>query len=107
MPHLWSGSRRPLFIKGDEDGVWFWVSRVTELTLEPGKVAAVLSTVIMGSAMARNLATARLRTTAWDRSPQAAAPLADAGALVAASAAEAVRDAGVAHPRRSSRWSER
>jgi 3-hydroxyisobutyrate dehydrogenase len=68
---------------------------MTELTLEPGKVVAVLGTGIMGSAMARNLAAARLRTTAWDRSPQAAAPLADAGCLVAASAAEAVRDAGV------------
>jgi 3-hydroxyisobutyrate dehydrogenase len=56
---------------------------------------AVLGTGIMGSAMARNLAAAGLRTTVWDRSPGAAAPLAEAGALVAASPAEAVRDADV------------
>ena len=68
---------------------------MNELTLEPGKVVAVLGTGIMGSAMARNLAAAGLHTTVWGRSPQAAAPLADAGALVAASAREAVRDAGV------------
>jgi 3-hydroxyisobutyrate dehydrogenase len=54
---------------------------------------AVLGTGIMGAAMARSLVSAGLRTTVWDRSPQATAPLADAGALVAASAAEAVSDA--------------
>jgi 3-hydroxyisobutyrate dehydrogenase len=68
---------------------------MTELTPEPGPAVAVLGTGIMGSAMARNLAAAGLRTTVWDRSQQVAAPLADAGALVAASAREAVRDAGV------------
>ena len=47
--------------------------------------AAVLGTDIMGSAMARNLVTAGLRTTVWDRSPSATAPLSEAGALVAAS----------------------
>jgi 3-hydroxyisobutyrate dehydrogenase len=47
----------------------------------------------MGSAMARNLAGAGLRTTVWDRSPSATAPLSEAGALVAASPAEAVRGA--------------
>ena len=57
--------------------------------------AAVLGTGIMGSPMARNLAAAGLRTTVWDRSPGATAPLAEAGALVAASPAEAVRDADV------------
>jgi 3-hydroxyisobutyrate dehydrogenase len=57
--------------------------------------AAVLGTGIMGSAMARNLAAAGLPTTVWDRSPGATAPLAEAGALVAASPAEAVRDADV------------
>ena len=57
--------------------------------------AAVLGTGIMGSAMARNLALAGLRTAVWDRSPSATAPLADAGALPAASPAEAVRDAHV------------
>jgi 3-hydroxyisobutyrate dehydrogenase len=56
---------------------------------------AVLGTGIMGSAMARNLAAAGLRTTVWDRSPGATAPLSDAGALVAASPAEAVHDAQV------------
>jgi 3-hydroxyisobutyrate dehydrogenase len=56
---------------------------------------AVLGTGIMGSAMARNLAAAGLRTTVWDRSPAATAPLSDAGALVAASPAEAVHDAQV------------
>ena len=56
---------------------------------------AVLGTGIMGSAMARNLVSAGLRTTVWDRSPTATAPLSDAGALVAASPAEAARDAHV------------
>ena len=56
---------------------------------------AVLGTGIMGSAMARNLAAAGLRTTVWDRSEQATAPLADAGLLVAASPQDAVRDARV------------
>jgi 3-hydroxyisobutyrate dehydrogenase len=56
---------------------------------------AVLGTGIMGSAMARNLISAGLGTTVWDRSPAATAPLAAAGALVAASPAEAVRDAGM------------
>ncbi len=54
---------------------------------------AVLGTGIMGSAMARNLLSAGLRTTVWDRSSTATVPLSDAGALVAASPAEAVRDA--------------
>ncbi len=56
---------------------------------------AVLGTGIMGAAMARNLVSAGLRTTAWDRSPAATAPLSDAGALVTASPAEAVHDAHV------------
>ncbi len=54
---------------------------------------AVLGTGIMGSAMARNLVSAGVRTTIWDRSSAATAPLSDAGALVAASSAEAVHDA--------------
>jgi 3-hydroxyisobutyrate dehydrogenase len=54
---------------------------------------AVLGTGIMGSAMARNLAAAGLRTTAWDRSPEATGPLSASGVMVAASPAEAVRDA--------------
>ena len=56
---------------------------------------AVLGTGIMGSAMARRLVSARLRTTVWDRSPTATARLSEAGALAAASAAEAVGEAHV------------
>ena len=58
-------------------------------------VVAVLGAGIMGSAMARNLAAAGLTTQVWDRDASAAGPLADAGAVVAASARDAVRDAGV------------
>ncbi len=56
---------------------------------------AVLGTGIMGSAMARNLVSAGLRTVVWDRSPAVTGPLGDAGAVVAASPAEAARDAQV------------
>src|ERR1700730_15303080 len=56
---------------------------------------AVIGAGIMGSAMARNLVAAGLNTRVWDRSPSATAPLADAGAVVAASARDAVRDADV------------
>jgi len=56
---------------------------------------AVLGTGIMGAAMTRNLVSAGLRTTIWDRSEQATAPLARAGARAAASPVEAVRDAEV------------
>jgi len=56
---------------------------------------AVLGAGIMGSAMARNLAAAGLTTHVWDRNASATGPLADAGAVVAASARDAVRDAGV------------
>ncbi len=58
-------------------------------------VVAVLGAGIMGSAMTRNLVAAGLDTRVWDRSPQATGPLADAGARVAASAPDAVRDAGI------------
>jgi len=58
-------------------------------------VVAVLGAGIMGSAMVRNLAAAGLDTRVWDRSPAAAAALAEAGAVAAASAQDAVRDAGV------------
>src|ERR1039457_6498829 len=58
-------------------------------------LVAVLGTGIMGSAMARNLVSAGLRTTVWDRSPTATAPLSGAGALVTASPAEAVQNAHV------------
>ena len=56
---------------------------------------AVLGTGIMGSAMARNLLSAGFPVAVWDRSAAATAKLADAGAQVAGSAAEVVRDARV------------
>ena len=62
---------------------------------EPASAVAVLGTGIMGSAMARNLAAAGLRTMVWDRSPEATAPLAAAGAVVAASPQDAIRGARV------------
>ena len=64
-------------------------------TQDHGLEVAVLGTGIMGSAMARNLVAAGLRTTVWDRSPSATAALSEAGARAAASAGEAVRDARV------------
>jgi 3-hydroxyisobutyrate dehydrogenase len=54
------------------------------------KTVAVLGTGIMGGAMARNLANAGLRTRAWNRTREKAAPLADDGVEVADSAADAV-----------------
>jgi 3-hydroxyisobutyrate dehydrogenase len=60
-----------------------------------GLTVAVLGTGIMGSAMARNLIAAGLHTTVWDRSPSATAALCEAGARVAPSAREAVRNAQV------------
>ena len=56
---------------------------------------AVIGAGIMGSAMTRNLVAAGLNTRVWDRSTSATASLADAGAVVAASARDAVKDAGV------------
>src|SRR5580693_2535968 len=56
---------------------------------------AVIGAGIMGSAMARNLAAAGQTTRVWDRTASATGPLADAGAVVAASARDAVRDVGV------------
>ena len=56
---------------------------------------AVLGTGIMGSAMARNLVAAGLRTTVWDRSPSAMALLADAGAQTAGSPEDAIRSARI------------
>ena len=60
-----------------------------------GVTVAVIGAGIMGSAMARNLAAAGLTTRVWDRAASATGPLADAGAVVAASARDAVRDADV------------
>jgi 3-hydroxyisobutyrate dehydrogenase len=68
---------------------------MTDIPLEAAEAVAVLGTGIMGGAMARNLVAAGLRTTVWDRSEEAAAPLADDGARVAGSPQEAVRDSRV------------
>jgi 3-hydroxyisobutyrate dehydrogenase len=56
---------------------------------------AVIGAGIMGSAMVRNLVASGLSTTVWDRSPAATAALAEAGAVVAESARDAVKDAAV------------
>jgi 3-hydroxyisobutyrate dehydrogenase len=56
---------------------------------------AVLGTGIMGSPMARNLARAGFRTTAWNRSPDAVLALADVGVHAALSPTEAVRGAEI------------
>jgi 3-hydroxyisobutyrate dehydrogenase len=56
---------------------------------------AVIGAGIMGSAMARNMVAAGLTTRVWDRSASATGPLADAGAVVAASARDAIQGAGV------------
>ena len=56
---------------------------------------AVLGTGIMGSAMARNLISAGMVTTVWNRSAPATDALAQAGATVAASAKDAVRHADI------------
>jgi 3-hydroxyisobutyrate dehydrogenase len=65
------------------------------MTDSSGDTVAVLGTGIMGSAMARRLVGAGIRTTVWDRSPQATAPLTEAGALAAPSARDAAGDARV------------
>lgn len=56
---------------------------------------AVLGVGTMGSAFARRLLGAGMRVSVWDVSPAAAARLAPAGAQVAATPEDAVRDAGV------------
>ena len=56
---------------------------------------ALLGTGAMGAGMARNIAAAGLPLTVWNRSPEKAQPLADAGARVAGSPADAVTDADV------------
>lgn len=56
---------------------------------------AVLGTGIMGTGMARSIATAGVPLTVWNRSREKAEPLADVGATVAATPAEAVRGADV------------
>jgi 3-hydroxyisobutyrate dehydrogenase len=56
---------------------------------------AVLGTGIMGAGMARSLLRDGLEVSVWNRSPEKAKPLADDGATVAATAAEAVAGADV------------
>ncbi|MFD7920483.1 NAD(P)-dependent oxidoreductase [Streptomyces sp. NPDC059740] len=56
---------------------------------------AVLGTGIMGSAMARNLLAAGLPVRAWNRTRERAEPLAEAGATVCDTPAEAVTGAAV------------
>jgi 3-hydroxyisobutyrate dehydrogenase len=56
---------------------------------------AVLGTGIMGAPMARNLLAAGFPVRAWNRTADKAAPLAEAGAVVAASPAEAAQGAQV------------
>ena len=59
-------------------------------------VVAVLGTGIMGAGMARNLLAAGMEVRAWNRSREKAEPLADDGATVADSPAEAVDGADFA-----------
>jgi 3-hydroxyisobutyrate dehydrogenase len=56
---------------------------------------AVLGTGIMGSGMARNLVSAGLDVTVWNRNPDRARTLADVGARVATDAGEAVAGADI------------
>jgi 3-hydroxyisobutyrate dehydrogenase len=57
------------------------------------RTVAVLGTGIMGGAMARRLLAAGLDVRAWNRTAEKATPLAEAGATVAGSPAEAVAGA--------------
>lgn len=57
-------------------------------------VIAVLGTGIMGAAMARNLISAGMEVRAWNRSREKAEPLAEDGAKVVNSPAEAAEGAG-------------
>ncbi|MDT7708993.1 MAG: 3-hydroxyisobutyrate dehydrogenase [Pseudonocardiales bacterium] len=56
---------------------------------------ALLGTGIMGAGMGHNILAAGLPLRVWNRSPEKAQPLADAGATLAADPAEAVRGADV------------
>ena len=56
---------------------------------------ALLGTGTMGAGMARNISGAGIPLRVWNRTRSKAEPLADAGALVADTAAEAVRGADV------------
>jgi 3-hydroxyisobutyrate dehydrogenase len=68
---------------------------VSEPTKTPNLVVAVLGTGTMGAAMAANIAAAGLGLRVWNRSRAAAAPLADIGAVVGDSAAQACEGADV------------
>ena len=57
------------------------------------RTVSVLGTGIMGAAMARNLARAGHTVRVWNRTPAKAEPLAADGAHLAATPADAVRDA--------------
>jgi 3-hydroxyisobutyrate dehydrogenase len=61
----------------------------------PLPTVAVLGTGTMGSAFATNLLRAGFTTAVWDRAPSALSALAELGAVVAASPADAVRSASV------------
>ncbi|HLN76556.1 MAG TPA: NAD(P)-dependent oxidoreductase [Nocardioidaceae bacterium] len=56
---------------------------------------ALLGTGTMGAGMARNIAAAGLPLKVWNRTPDKAEPLAEAGATVCASAADAVAGADI------------
>ncbi len=55
----------------------------------------VLGTGIMGAGVARSLLRDKFDVTVWNRNHDKAAPLAEVGAMVATSAADAVRDADI------------
>jgi 3-hydroxyisobutyrate dehydrogenase len=59
------------------------------------RTVALLGTGIMGAGMARNIAGAGIPLRVWNRSREKALPLADAGATVCATPAEAVEGAGI------------
>src|SRR5215213_10682945 len=59
------------------------------------ETVAVLGTGMMGAPMARNLLAAGFPVRVWNRTAEKAAPLGDAGALVAGSPAEATDGASL------------
>jgi 3-hydroxyisobutyrate dehydrogenase len=67
----------------------------TQKAREATQNIAIIGVGTMGSAFARRLLAAGTRVSVWDRTPAVAARLAEAGAGVAATPEEAVRDAGV------------